>query len=199
MILRSLACLLAPLAAQAAVILNVDNDAFAVAPGGTFQVNLTLEITGGVELIGFDAFWRADPPASGLFTLTDRDTTGSLITDAYPFSGGMLLAPQSTNIGGLTDFDVILSNGTYFLGTYVFTASSLAAPADYQLAITPGATWLASDFSEAVFASLPSLSISVNAVPDAAATGLLLLVGLCGCTAVRRQVTPRSAAVRRRT
>lgn len=175
--------LIAVLPAKADVNLTVVTNSFTVTPGESFSLGFDLVITGNEEVVGLDYFLKGS--VSGLFTLTSRNLSGSVIADSYPFSSHAL-NPSSTNLGGLTPMDVSLFQGTHFLGNYTFTTSPSFALGSYSLVIDPGKprSWLTPDFDDIPFASLPT--ITVNVVPEPAAWVLLGSVAVLFAATIRR-------------
>ncbi len=207
-LLPALALFAAPVTSPAAVYLTTDTDTFDLTPGSSFHVTLNLVVTAADQVLGLDYSWLASPGAEGGLTLLNRTTSGSPIVDgdefsAYPFSGPQLLAPSSTNLGGLVSLESpffgLVGAGSFTLGTYFFHTSRSLAPGVYGLSLST-ATWLDADFNDRAFASLPGLTVNLaTTVPEGGRVTVIaaaLLVAIAWATRRRStRVAPTSQTV----
>lgn len=181
--------------APAAVVLVTDQSTISVAPGDSFSLTLSMEISGGSQVTGLDYFWEVSANGSGNLSLIARDIGDSLfsflLTDPYPFPD--TLDPRNSfNLGaGVDNPAVPAGNGVWLVAEFSFAVSPSATPATYGLMLAgvggvfPDPVWVgpAPNFFSFPFDALPSISVVV--IPEPSADLLFGLGGLLFLMAVK--------------
>lgn len=159
-----------------------------VAPGGTFQVTLTLNAT--ASSIGIDYFLQILNGGSSQFQITGRDLSGStfnqpITADSIALQPGRaLLDPRNDDdLGaGLADPNSPNGAGSFLVANLTLQALAGAAPGSYTLS-TFGATVGDAGFNDN---PVTDATINVTVVPEPAITAFLLVGGLLGLGLYRR-------------
>lgn len=200
--MRALAILFVPFCffcakAGAGVSLFPDLSAVSVAPGGEFQLQLNLLVSGTDKVTSLDYFWQIAPEGAGMLSIVGREMEDSLFafllnsnTEVLAAPGNILAPTNDENLGaGVIDPNVPAAAGTWFVAAYTFQVSPSAVPGSYALMTfsNPGKGWAgpAPDFDDFNFATQASVEVLIIPEPE---VGILLLgaFALLGPLAWRR-------------
>ena len=179
-----------------------------ITAGQSFTVTLSLTST-GPSVTAADYFLQIDNNGSGHFRVTNRDNTGSPISDLFKSNTGdnganagvldtsaSLLSPSNAlDLGGsISNVNAPLGAGTYTVAQYTLTTDATLAPGTYTLSTMslPGTGYEVGGptFDDTAFDQHASYSITVTpavgvGVPEP--TGVALgLIGIIALAARRR-------------
>jgi hypothetical protein len=171
-----------------------------VAPGATFDVRLNLSSNNATagRTTGLDYYLTMIGAGSGLFTIEDRNITGSAYSDPYftmpemqamPGTPLLLDPTNDADLGAVTATGVSNGSGTFLVAIFTIRVHPSTPFGEYSLRTIsdPGFGWIgpSPDFPETDFSFHADYTI---VVPEP--TGLALLAG--GAVALlRRRATSR--------
>lgn len=185
--------LLCQQAATAAVTLTLADASTAannvtISPGQTFSLAVTLTSTAELTA-GLTYFMEALNSGSGQFTLISRDLTGSVFPDVTT-GDGIAFSAASATLDPVNDHDLggLTSSGTNGVGSFkVATLAIMSSPG-----IAPGSYLISTNSPEAIDGAfdpitVPSSGFTVNVVPEASSSLLVLLGTSAGLIRRRRK------------
>lgn len=156
-----------------------------VNPGGSFHVTLNLVST-AEEVVGLDYRLEVSGAASGFLTLTGRNLSGTPFSDPVE-TNAAVLAPavaimdpsNALSLGAWTPSFEAIGPGTFQVAVFTISIDSNAPLGSYTLQTIspPDAGWFDGSFEDHAFDSPATVTVTVNAVPEPAAVGLMLLGG----------------------
>jgi PEP-CTERM putative exosortase interaction domain len=168
--------------------------------GGTFNVQLTLQITAGEQVTGLDYYFQ-ELSAAGFF-IVSRDITGSAFSDAYFTNAQVASSADNQAPGGAdnalnprNDFDLgavtnpVGTTGSGLIANFVIGVGAGVAPGTYTISTASNANtgWVGAGptFTDHAFDNQASIVITV--VPEPATWSLLGLgaVGAIGLNYLR--------------
>lgn len=164
-----------------------------VSQGGTLQITLNL-VTTAEQVMGLDYRLTVSGSASGYFTLTGRDLSGSAFSDPVE-TNPMVLAPAAAvmdpennlSLGAWTPTFNPVSTGTWQVAVLTISIAPNAPLGSFTLqTISPAdAGWFDENFEDHEFDS--PASITVNVVPEPGTASALLVATLVLSLAWRRR------------
>lgn len=201
-------CALPLRSGYADVNLTSDQSSYTVAFGNTFNVTISLQITGTEHVSGVD-YYLQELSSAG-FAIVGRNTTGApwtdgnggtYFTDAQVTSSADSQSPAGADnaLNPRNDYDVGGSSNTsnftssaspYALATFTFSTAGVAV-GDYTLGTTSntGTGWVDTTFTDNTFNNQASFIVHVTGVPEPATWSLFGLggVGAFGLNFLRRR------------
>lgn len=151
-----------------------------VSPGGTMQITLNL-VTTAEQVMGLDYRLSVSGSASGYFTLTGRDFSGSSFSDPVetnamvPAPAAAVMNPENDlSLGAWTPTFDPVAPGTWQVAVLTISIAADAPQGSFTLqTISPvDAGWFDENFEDHEFDS--PASITVNVVPEPSTAGALL-------------------------
>jgi hypothetical protein len=161
-------------------------------PGGSFTLNLSLDITGGEDVTGVSYFLTQESgPSSNVFSITGYSLGSSVFsvansTDPTASPGNMLNSSDAYDLGaGLANVNNPVSNGIYSLASITISIGSTAGAGTYDISPTfesgigtPNGDWVDASFNDNNISSQLVVPVKLTVAPEAP-TPILLLAGTC--------------------
>jgi len=161
-----------------------------IAQGGSFNVTLNLQVTGGEQVSGLDYLFQQLSSAG--FYIIARDNTGSVFNDLQSPSDVTVLGRPAADLNPQNDFDLGAStsdqsststNSTFLVSTFTIGTNANIAPGTYTISTTSGSS-APSFYSGPAAANFAQnnvnqdASIVITVVPEPATWSLMALGGL---------------------
>jgi hypothetical protein len=163
-----------------------------ITPGSAFSASVFLSSETNETFAGLSYFLTGSGPENNVFSITNRDITGSNFTDltstnANVIAGGALNPSNDNDLGGLLS-DVLspVGPGSFFVATFSFSSNPLTSPGVYTIGFLSNAVYVDADLNDIPFSSLGSYNVEVIPEPT---TVVLLAGSLTAMMLLRRRRT----------